>query len=539
MTRPVRVLVLGGGYTAVHACRTMRSGSESGSVDVTVVTRENYLTAHGFIAEMLTGRIGPGTILNPARRIFPHARVHVADIESIDLERRTVFTARSLDGAQSQLEYDMAVLALGTVEDVDAYPGLAEHAFKLKQGEDAIRLRNHILEMFELAEIESDSDERRRLLTFLIAGGGFSGTELAGELADFARLLTEREFSRIRRDECRVVLVHSGPTLLPELYGASNLERPVKSFPRLVEFAMEHSRKLGVELALNTRVVAATPNEVHLSDGRRIPARTIVSAVGTRPNPLVENLPLERDSRGRLLVNPFLRVNGHDDLWAGGDCASVPHPHGGTCPPTALYACMHGRHLGRNLVRAVRGERLRPYRLDMKMQGVSIGRRTAVGELFGIGLRGKLPWLTWRAIVGAFVPSWDRRVRLLADWLIWPLVGRDITQIGSAAADDYEVEHNVYQPGEFIFERRRPVRYVHVIIDGSAEVVRHENGTVTTLATLGPGDHFGRRWLELQQADAVRAASLVRTVALRADQATRLRNVLAATEPFETATAQE
>jgi NADH dehydrogenase len=505
----------------------MRTAVDKGVLEVTVATRDNYLTVHGLVAEMVTGRISPGSLVNPARRVFRPARVHVGEIEEIDLGRRIVVTSRSLDGALTELGYDQLLLALGTAEDIDAYPGLAEHAFRLKRFEDCLRLRNHIVQMLELADIERDPAERRRLLTFVIAGGGFSGTELAGELADFVRLLTKREFVGIRREECRVVVVHPGQTLLPELYGASNLERPVKSFPRLVEFAMKHAEKAGVELMLNTRVAAASPHKVHLSDGEQLATRTIVSAVGTRPNRLLETLPLERDDRGRLLVDEFLRVKGRPEVWAGGDCASVLHPHGGTCPPVALYACVHGRRIGANVVRSVRGRPLKPYRVDVKLQGVSIGRRTAVGEIGGLGMRGRLPWFAWRTVVSMVVPSWDRRLRLLADWLVWPLVGRDITQIGSASTDDYEIEHNVFQPGDVMFERQRPVRYVHIIVEGAAEVIRGAGDAAEQIESLVPGEYFGKTWLERVEGDAVRALTVVKTLSIPANQAVRLQRVLA------------
>jgi NADH:ubiquinone reductase (H+-translocating) len=523
-----RVLVLGGGFTAVHACRSMGRAIAAGRLDVTVVTRDNFLCAHGLIPEMVTGRLVPGTILNPARRIFGRARVHVGEIERIDLDARRVHTTRHLDGARFELEYDQALLAFGTAENLDAYPGLAEHAFKLKHFEDAFALRNHVVEMFELADIERDPDERRRLLTFFVAGGGFSGTEMAGELADLARLLTSREYRGIDRSECRVVIVHPGATLLPELYGSGSLERKSKAFPRLIEYGMQHARKLGVELMLETSVVGATPNEVYLSNGEHIPTRTIVSTVGTKPSRLLDGLGLERDERGRVRVDATLRVQGRDDLWAGGDCASVPHPKGGTCPPTARWAVVHGRRVGRNIARAAAGKTPRPFRTVVRTQGVSIGRRSGVAEASGIPIRGKLAWIGFRAVALAIIPSWDRRLRMLSDWLLWPLVGRDIVQMGRTQRGEYDVRHNVFQAGETIVEAARPVRYVHVVVEGEVEVVSGDRVT----ATVGPGGHFGRKWLEQHGGDAVRARSLVRTVALNAEHANRLQDVLLSTEPL-------
>jgi len=508
----------------------MRRAMRHGVVDVTVVSRTNYSCFHGLIAEMITGRISPGAVASPARRIFAPARIHVAEIESIDLGAHRVMTSRSLDGARQELEFDHAVLALGSAENIDAYPGLREHAFKLKSFEDCLRLRNHIIEMFELADVETDHEERRRLLTFFIAGGGYSGSEVAGELADYARLLTRKEYSGISRDEVRIVVVHPGPTLLPELYGSGNLEREAKSFPGLVEFATKHIEKLGCELMLDTRVSGATSTEVYLSSGEHVPTRTIISTVGTKSNPLLDTLAVERDERGRIVVDDFLRVRGREDVWAVGDCASVPHPGGGTCPPVALYADQQGLHVGGNVVRAVRGEPLKPYRRAVRMQGISIGGRTAVGEIRGLGLKGTIPWIVWRAVISRVVPSWDRRIRIAVDWLIWPLVGRDIVQVGPSERDDYDVRHNVFQPGEPIVERGRPVRFVHVIVEGDAELLRDRNGEPETVGSVGPGDHCGRKWLELNDLDRVRAKSLVRTLSLRADQANRLQDVLLSTQ---------
>ncbi|HET7450865.1 MAG TPA: FAD-dependent oxidoreductase [Gaiellaceae bacterium] len=516
MTRP-RVLILGGGYVAITLTRGLRRAIERGLVDVTVVSRENFHAFHGFVGEMVTGRVAPGNILSPVRRIFPPAAVHVAEIDAIDLDAQRVTTSRHLDGARFELPYDELVLALGTVQNTDAYPGLAEHAFKLKTFADCFALKNHLLEMFELAEIEPSEEERRRLLTFFVAGGGFSGTELAGELAEFMRLVLKREYRGLSRDECRVVLVHPGQTILPELQsGDGPNARPLDS---LVAYARRHMDSLGVEVLTETRVASATPEEVVLSNGDRVPTRTIVSAVGTRPSPLLAALGLPQDERGRVVVDETLRVQGHEHVWAGGDCASVPHVLGGTCPSVGIYALKHGGHIAKNIDRSIAGRSPRPFRYRGLGQGVSIGKRTAVGEVKGVRLRGLPAWLAWRALLVYYFPTWDRRLRLLADWLIWPLVGRDIVWM---TRDDRDLRDHLYQPGQLIAERRRPVKHIHVIVEGEVELVGLGR-------TLGPGDHFGRLWIESVGVDELRARSLVRTVALRADQAHRLRDILHST----------
>lgn len=522
-------MILGGGYVPITLTRQLQRSIERGDVDVTVVSRENYHAFHGFIGEMITGRIGPSSMLSPVRRIFAPARVHVGEIEKVDLSARKVVTSRHLDGLRYELDYDQLVLALGSAEHLELYPGLAEHAFRLKTYQDCFRLKNHILEMFELADIETDPAERRRLLTFFIAGGGYAGTEIAGELADFVRLLTAGEYPGISRDECRVVLVHRGAQILPELYGSSNIEGQGrgKGYAKLVEYATKHTLALGVELMLETQVMAVTPNDVYLSGGRDVPTRTVISAIGTKPPPLFETLDIPRDDRGRVKTDSSCRVLEHEGVWAGGDCACVPHPDGGTCPPVGIYALKHGKQIGKNIGRTLAGKETKPFKYPGLGQGVSIGGRTAVGEVKGIPIRGLPCWLVWRSMLFYFFPTWDRRLHLLADWTIWPLVGRDIVWMWRDQSGDYEVQQNIYQPGDVIVDRARPVRYVHVLVEGEVELRHRQNGTDTIVTTVSTGSHFGRKSLEQASADFAVARSVVRTIALRDDQANRLQDVLA------------
>jgi len=278
---------------------------------------------------------------------------------------------------------------------------------------------------------------------------------------------------------------------------------------------------------LETQVTAVTPNEVYLSGDRHVPTATIISAIGTKPPPIFDTLEIPRDDAGRVKTDACCRVLGLDNVWAGGDCACVPHPDGGTCPPVGIYALKHGVRIGKNLHRVVSGQEPQPFKYPGLGQGVSIGGRTAVGELKGIPIRGLFCWLVWRSMLFYFFPTWDRRLRLLADWLIWPVVGRDIVWLWRDQSGDYEVRHNVHQAGEVIVDRARPVRYVHVIIEGEVDLRRRVDGGEQTLQTIAAGGHFGRKLLEQEAADFAIARSVVRTIALRDDQANRLQDVLA------------
>jgi len=525
-----KVLILGGGYAAIYACKALAPAIDAGRLDATVVSRENFHVFHGFVGEMLTGRVSPSHILSPARRIFPPAKVHVAEIQKIDLKRQTVTTSRNLDGNRFELDYDHLVVCLGSIDRFEAYPGLAEHAFRLKTYEDVLRLRNHIITMFELADIEKDPTERRRLLTFFIAGGGYAGTEIAGELADLAKRLTKREYKSIDPGECRFVLVHPGPTILPELYGDDG--SGAAAHPKLVEFGMNRMRELGVEVMTRTKVTAASPNEVSLSNGERVPTRTIISAVGTKVPPVVEALNVPKDERGRIKTDAAIRVEGFDNVWACGDNAAVRLPNsfgmdtGRTCPPVALYAMMQGGRIGKNIDRVVQGRKPRPFRFVGLGQGASVGKRSAVVELKGIEITGLPAWLIWRLLLAYFFPSWDRRLRLFTDWMIWPLVGRDIVELRTSPPGEYEVRHNVFQPGEVVAQEERTGKYIHVIVEGEVEILNKDGDLEQVLDVLGPGDHFGTRWMSSFDLEVARARTQVRTVALRRDQAPRLQEVL-------------
>ena len=450
--------------------------------------------------------------------------------ERIDLAKKTVTVCRQIDGLVYDLPYDHLLLALGSADNADVYPGLREHGFRLKTYDECFRLRNHILRMFELATVTGDADERRRLLTFFVAGGGYAGTEIAGELADFVRILTSREYKHIAREECRVVLVCPTPTILPELYSGKGASGYGEGHPGLVEYATRHAKRLGVEIAVDTRVTAATPSQVHLSNGDVVPTRTIISAVGTKCQPVIQALGLPCDARGRVVARPDLSVENTEGLWVAGDSGAVPHPYGGVCPSVGIFALKHGERVAGNILCTVRGKPTRPFSYVGLGQGVSIGRRTAVAEVKGVRVRGLLAWLIWRSLLVYYFPTWDCRLRLLADWLIWPIVGRDIVEMGIEDADDYELKNNLFQPGEVIVTEGRAGHYTHLITEGEVEIVARRAGGDVPLSVLTAGRYFGQDWYDESAPEYARAKGSVRTVSILAHQAAALRRLFGGPE---------
>jgi NADH dehydrogenase len=513
-----RIVCLGGGWAALYLARALRGAIRRGKVELTVISRENYHTFHGFIPEMLVGRIQPQQLVTPARWIFHPARFHNAEIESIDPIARHVVTSRAIDGRQYVIEYDHAVLTLGCVDDLSRFHGLAEHSLRLKTYWDCVKARSHVLTLLEMAEIEPDPRERRTLLTFVVVGGNFGGIEVAAELKNYFDVLVKHEFPRIRREEIRVVVVHSGKEILPELG---------ESKPRLVKYARDFLGTNGVEFRLETRVTAATPEEVVLNHTERIRTRTILSCAGSAFSPVLERLPYEKDDRGRIRVDATGRVLGADSLWAVGDCAAMPHPKGGVSPMIASYAMFGGKHVGENLGRLVRGKALRPFRFSGIGEGCSIGHRRAVAHVKGIPMWGIPGWIAWRATFMYFIPSWDRKLRILMDWVLTALFGRDIANI--RMNEPFGVRKQTYEPGQVIVREGDVGQHMFVIAEGEVDVVRlRGDGTEEHLATLQPGQHFGEIAIfhHTRRTATVRARSRVRVLSLGGVEALSLSDVM-------------
>lgn len=525
MKKPVKVVILGGGSLAIHATRALYKAINQGEVEVTLISRENYQVFHEFIAEMVTGRIAPGHILSPLRRIYKNVKIHVGEIDGIHFRSQMVTTSSYRDGRQYQIPYDHLVISEGSVDDFVPYPGLAKHAIKLKTYDDCLQLKNHILKMFELATSIDDEEEQKKILTFFVAGGGYGGTELAGELADYIRLLTSKEYKQISREICKVILVHPGPNIIPELFDSRRNE---KGHPALVECATNHLKRIGVDFITNTRVIWATPDEVILSNGQKILTKTIISAVETKPAPLIESLLLLKDETGRMETDQFLRVKGYQNVWAGGECAAVPHPDGGLCPAGRLDALKAGTDISKNILRKIRGKELKHFTFREKSQFVSIGRRTAVGEIRGIEFKGIIGWLIWRIRLVNLIPTWDRKWRLLADWCIWPFVGREIVEMRKDDEADYEISNHLYLPGETILREGDKGSYIYLITEGEVELINNYKGREEIMMTLGMGNYFGHINRLVPLTETVRSKTIVQAVSIKSDQAYKLKKILPA-----------
>ena len=418
---PRRVVILGGGFGGVGTAQRLEQlCARSADVEITLISSSNYLLFTPMLAEVASSSLRAEHISVPIRASCPRTRFRRADVVSVDTDLRYVRLGRD-DGTGETLPYDHLVVALGSVPSFGGLPGLEEHAFTLKTLEDANRIRNHALRLLERADVETEAEMRRELLTFVVAGGGFAGTEMIAELFDLVHSVLHY-YPGVSQSDARFVLVHSGERILPELD------------VRLGDYARARLEARGIEFVLGTRLARATARTVRLAGDVEIPTRTLVWTAGSRPSPILDRLPFERGAAGGVVADRCLRVDGHDRVWALGDCATVPDParDGAPCPPTAQHALRQGKLVADNIARAWRGQEPVEFRYRSLGILVALGHRTAVAEIRGIRFSGFAAWFLWRSIYLAKLPGIERKLRVSADWFMDLVFPRDIVVTSSA-----------------------------------------------------------------------------------------------------------
>lgn len=472
-----RILILGGGFGGVYAAMALeRQFKNDPEVEIALATKENYLVYQPMLPEVISGSIGILDTITPIRRLCPRTNLFTREVVSIDIQKRVVTTASGLRLRSHLLEYDHLVLALGNVTSFAGQAGLAEHALPFKYLGDALTLRNHLIHVLEEADIEKDSEVRRRLLSFVVAGGGFSGVEVVAEINDFVRE-SARSFRNLDTSEIRVVLLHAGGLVLPELPES------------LGRFAQKVMQRRGIELRLETKLAGATGEYALLDNGDKIPTKTLVSTVPSAPNPLLASLPC-RKQRGRVVVNGYLEVPDYPGVWALGDCAWVPEALSGQpCPPTAQHATRQAECLARNLVAERKGRPKKAFAFKALGKLAALGHHSAVAEIMGFRLSGVLAWFAWRSIYLMKMPGFDRKLRVAFDWTLDLVLRPDIVQVKTDRTAGVGREH--FEASETIFRQGDVGDRIYVIVDGTVEVVRESEGKTSVLAQLGPGECFG------------------------------------------------
>lgn len=472
-----QVVILGGGfggvYTAMHLEKIF---GRKENVEITLINSENYFVFQPMLPEVISGSIEIQHIINPIRRLCRRTNLHMREVQEIDLDKKIITTSPGFRPTLQRLHYDYLVVALGTVMNFSRMPGLKQHAFSFKNIGDALHLRNHIIHVLEEADIERDPDLRRSQLTFVVAGGGFSGVETAAELNDFVRQAA-RHYRHLDPSKVRVILLHSGDRILPELS---------KDVGRFAERLLQ---KRHVDIRLQTRLAGATGEGAILENGEKIPTKTLVATVPAGPHPLLADLRCKKEN-GRLVVNEYLELPEYEGVWALGDCASIPDARsGGNCPPTAQYAVREAKCVATNIAASVRGSAKKQFRFSSIGLAAALGHRSAVAEILGVKVWGILAWFVWRTIYWSKLPGVERKLRVGVDWFLDLILPPDIVQIKTDRSPSLSQEH--FGAGEIIFRQGDHGDRVYLIVNGQVEVVREEHGIETVVARLSAGECFG------------------------------------------------
>lgn len=481
----LKVAILGGGFAGVYCGQKIGRELQKAGIDrkeAAIVSEQNYMVFQPMLAEVAGASIQPRHVVNPIRQLCRGLRVFRGRVVSINLESREVLIDTGNFSAGIILEYEHIVLSLGAEIDLSRVPGMPEHALLMQNVGDAMILRATIIKRIEEANAEYREEVRRRLLTFVVVGGGYSGVETAGEMLDMLREVA-RFYSNVSEEEVKVVLVHSRERILQTLTDS------------LGDYAGRKLVERGLQLCLNERVRAVTATKVYLQSGGEIETATVVSTVGTAPNQVIRQLCDHQEvehERYRILTDEFLRVGGHENVWSAGDCAAVPLADGGgdSCPQTAQFAMRQGASLAKNIGHTIRSEPLKPFLFKGLGELASIGHQTAVANIMGLQFSGFIAWFLWRSIYLSKLPGFDRKLRVVIDWTLDLFFPRDINLLNPRYTKLFQQVH--LEPDDKLFNRGEPAFSLYVVQNGRIDL-RDESGTV--VRSIEEGDFFGERAL--------------------------------------------
>jgi NADH:ubiquinone reductase (H+-translocating) len=407
------VVVAGGGFGGLYAVRALQRKLPRHSGRITIVSESNFLLYSPLLPAVAGGALNPRHVTVPIREQLEDAQLLIGRVASCDPDRRTLGFI-SVEGEERVLPYDQLVVALGSVSRNLPIPGLAEHAVGFKSVLEALHLRDTLLRSLEIAETIDEPEVRAQYLTYVVAGGGYTGVEAIAEVQDLAAEILHL-YPRCAAQGMRWLLVESGDQIMREV-------------PEdLAEFTVRELRRRGIEVLTGTKLAGVTDTSVQLSSGEEVPARTVVWTAGIAPSPAVAQLGLPLDEHGRIMVDEFMRVEGRDDVWAIGDCAAVPDPAnpGVACPPTAQHAMRQGTRLAGNVAAALGHGEPRAFAFKTIGLVVDLGRRQAVAKILGVKLRGFPAWFCARSYHLMAIPGVGRRIRLMIDWTVELFFRRD------------------------------------------------------------------------------------------------------------------
>ncbi|MEU7907853.1 NAD(P)/FAD-dependent oxidoreductase [Actinoplanes sp. NPDC049118] len=431
--KPQRIVVVGAGHVGLYAALRLSRKLNARQAEVIVIDPQPHMTYQPFLPEAAAGNISPRHSVVPLRRELKRCRIVSGEVTKIEHARKTV-TVQPIEGPVKEIAYDHVVVAPGSVSRTLPIPGLRENGIGFKTIGEAIYLRNHILDRLDIAAVTPDPEVRKASLTFVFVGGGYAGIEALAEMEDVVRDAL-KYYPELRKDEVRFVLVEATNRILPEVG------------PDMGAYAARQLDKRGIDLRLETRLESCTDGVIKLSDGETFRAETLVWTAGVKPSPMLDHTDLPRGPRGHLTCIPTLQIVDGDTVlegaWSAGDCAQVPdlaNP-GAWCSPSAQHAVRQASQLADNIRAVIIGATPKNYRHKYAGSVASLGLYKGVAKIYGVKLKGFPAWLMHRTYHMSRIPSFNRKVRVLADWTLAFVLKREVISLGQLHAPREEFTH--------------------------------------------------------------------------------------------------
>ena len=479
-----KVIVLGGGFGGVFAAKSLEKLGR-GKVEVEVINNNNYFVFQPLLAEVASGSINSSDAVVPLRQLLTRVQVRQARVMGIDFEKKKAIVMQGSRMTPVELEYDEVVLALGTGVDLGRIPGMADHALTMKDLTDAHMLRTHVIGCLETADVTSERAVKEQLLTFIVVGAGFSGVETVAEMRELIRRALPY-YHNISVDEIRMYLIEYAPRILP-------------TFPAdLATYATQQLRSQGIEVLTGVGTKSATNTGVALTNGATLNSSTVVATIGNGPHPLVQKLGLDLHW-GRIVTDRFMRVQGHDHVWALGDAALIPLNDNPQEDPadyatqTAQFAVREGHQLAANIMAKFKDQKFKPFAYTSKGSLASLGMSKAVADVYGFKLSGVLAWLLWRGFYLSFLPGFAAKFRVGINWLLNSVMPPNLVQLRMLPPATRYIH---FWKGDKVFEPGMLIDGFYTVINGAFKLTIDNPDTGEHFEKVfGPGEHFGERVL--------------------------------------------
>ncbi len=478
-----KILILGGGFGGIYCAKRLQK-IKFNSYEIELISNNNYFVFQPLLPEVASGTISSSDAVTPIRQMLKKINFRNAEVNSINTDKQQVGVVQGFRKRQHFISYDHLIIALGQESKLDIIPGLKNNSFKMRNLEDAYNIRNHIIQCLELADVTKDMKLKRRLLNFIIIGGGFSGVETIGELKEMINRLIIY-YKNIRKSEIKFFLIEYENRLLPELDAQSSI------------YTYDTLEKENIKIMLSTALKEVTSNKVYLSNNQSLETNTVISTIGSSVSRIVEKSNIQL-KYGKIITDEYCQVIGKKNVWALGDCALVPNKpvpkknDNEYSPPTAQFAVRQAKVLSKNIILKSLNRKLKPFKYKSKGSLASLGSNKGVGKIFFFRVKGLFAWLIWKGFYLSFIPSFPTKVRVFLNWLLEFIVPRNAVLTESLNTKAFENKN--FKRGDIVFEEGMIADGFYIVKNGEfINTYKNTKSGKKFIKKYKKGDHFGSR----------------------------------------------